>query len=65
MSSTTAHSTRTFISRVRRAWGEMDYAQRRSFEVRTGVPLTVRGEDAVMRAKINELERLFSFEPRS
>ncbi len=64
MRSTTSRPTRRFLSRVRRALGEMDYAQRRSFELRTGVPLTVRGEDPVTRAKINELERLFSLSPR-
>ncbi len=65
MTSTTSHRSRHLIRRVRRVLGELDYAQRRSLELRTGVPFTVRGEDAVTRAKINELERLFSLEQRS
>jgi len=30
------------INRLARAWAEMDYAQRRLFEIRTGVPVTDR-----------------------
>ncbi|MEA2210379.1 MAG: hypothetical protein QOF83_327 [Solirubrobacteraceae bacterium] len=28
------------ITRVRRAWNELDYAQRRLLEIRTGLPLS-------------------------
>jgi hypothetical protein len=27
------------IKRVRRVWAELDYAQRRLFEIRTGIPV--------------------------
>jgi len=30
------------IRRIARAWADMDYAQRRLFEIRTGVPVTRR-----------------------
>ena len=30
------------IVRLARAWAEMDYAQRRLFEIQTGIPLTDR-----------------------
>jgi hypothetical protein len=30
----------TITTRVRRVWNELDYAQRRMFEARTGVPVT-------------------------
>jgi len=29
---------RNLTTRVRRAWGEMDYVQRRLFEMQTGIP---------------------------
>ncbi len=28
------------LTRVRRVWNELDYTQRRLFEIRTGVPVT-------------------------
>lgn len=32
----------SLFSRVHEIWTELDYAQRRLFELRTGVPVTVR-----------------------
>jgi hypothetical protein len=34
-----SHSHQT-AARLRRVWSELDYAQRRMFEIRTGVPVT-------------------------
>jgi hypothetical protein len=37
---TTAIRTAQTARRVKRVWAELDYAQRRLLEIRTGVPLT-------------------------
>ena len=42
--------------RAKRLWSELDYAQRRVFEMRTGVPLT---RPNVSRSA-DELERLYA-----
>ena len=49
------------IERVRRSWAEVEYAQRRMFELRTGivVPATRR------RTHIEELEALYALEARA
>lgn len=44
--------------RVRRTWGEMDYAQRRLFEIQTGLRVTGPRPTRGARA-IAELERLY------
>ena len=31
---------RTLTARARRTWRELDYAQRRLFEIQTGIPVT-------------------------
>ena len=31
---------RTLAIRARRAWSELDYVQRRLFEIQTGIPIT-------------------------
>ena len=41
-------------ARVRRVWAELDYAQRRLFEIRTGVPVLARSR------QIDELEALYA-----
>lgn len=57
MFSTNPSLTRLAL-RVRRTWGEMDYAQRRLFEIQTG--LRVTGPRPPRRARtIEELERLY------
>lgn len=33
-------SLRRLTTRARRAWNEADYAQRRLFEIQTGIPVT-------------------------
>jgi hypothetical protein len=44
------------LQRVRRSLHEMEYAQRRMFEIRTGLPPEVRVERARDKAMIAELE---------
>ena len=46
----------TLKQRIRRSLAEMDYAQRRVFEIRTGVPGTDTLQRARDRAMIAELE---------
>lgn len=43
--------------RIREIWAELDYAQRRLLEIRTGVPLTAR---SIRAAEIAELETAFA-----
>ena len=31
---------RSLTTRVRRSWSELDYVQRRLFEIQTGIPIT-------------------------
>jgi hypothetical protein len=65
MTNANASRIRQIISRVTRVWSELDYAQRRVFEIRTGIP-TGAGESrrAGGRPKISrsveELERLYA-----
>ena len=50
--------------RLRRAWVEMDYAQRRMFELRTGVaslPATRRRRDV---SSVEDLEALYALKAR-
>ena len=50
----------TIAQRIRRSLAEMDYAQRRSFELRTGVPVTGYSIDSARdKALIAELEAHF------
>lgn len=42
---------------IRKVWNEMDNAQRRLFEIRTGVPVTAQTRRAT---EIAELERTFA-----
>jgi len=41
MKTATSRTSRT-ISRAQQIWAEVDYAQRRMFELRTGVPVVPR-----------------------
>jgi hypothetical protein len=50
------------IRRIKHSWAEMDYAQRRLFEVRTGIPMTPEGTRVQARADSHELEVLFARE---
>jgi hypothetical protein len=44
------------ISSAKRIWNELDYAQRRSFELKTGVPLVKPEQRERPRGSIAELE---------
>ena len=50
------------IRRIKQNWAEMDYAQRRMFEIRTGIPVTPEGTRVQARAESHELEVLFARE---
>ena len=50
------------LRRINQTWSELDYAQRRLFEVRTGIPVTPEGARAQARAEAHELEVLFARE---
>jgi hypothetical protein len=49
----------TLKQRIRSSLAEMDYAQRRSFEIRTGVPVTRSVDSDRDKALIAELEAHF------
>jgi BMFP domain-containing protein YqiC len=44
------------IRRLRQLWAELGYAQRRMFEIRTGISLRTARESAGVRGKIEQLE---------
>jgi hypothetical protein len=44
MSNTNESRTRRIIARTAQIWAEMDYAQRRLLEIRTGIPGLTREE---------------------
>jgi hypothetical protein len=50
------------IARVRRLWAEMEYAQRRLFELRTGLLVRQTPGRAHVRPQIEELEALYALE---
>jgi hypothetical protein len=47
------------IGRIKTAWSEMDYAQRRVFEIRTGIPVEGRQPRRRPRPAVDELETLY------
>jgi hypothetical protein len=47
------------ITRLKQLWQELDYAQRRSLELRTGLSFDKPDADASSRAEIRELESLY------
>jgi hypothetical protein len=55
---TSTPNIRRAFRRVKQTWSEMDYAQRRLFELRTGIPVT----DAGRRATIDKLERAYALD---
>ena len=50
------------IRRIKRTWAEIDYAERRLLEIRTGIPMTPTGERAQARVESHELELLLARE---
>lgn len=47
------------IRRIKQVWSELGYAQRRLFEIRTGVPVPARQRPEIIRS-LEELERLYA-----
>jgi hypothetical protein len=45
MSPTSASRTRRIVSRITATWAEMDHAQRRMFQIQTGVTVPKRDRD--------------------
>jgi hypothetical protein len=54
---------RTLASRAHRTWSELDYAQRRLFELRTGLEVT-DPRSTPRPGSIAELERLYRADQR-
>ena len=50
---------RRILRHVREIAAELDYAQRRLLEIRTGIPLTPETERALVRSEIARLEALY------
>jgi hypothetical protein len=50
--------TRRAVKRAKEIWSDMDYAQRRAFEIRTGIPVIERR--ARIARSADELERLYA-----
>ena len=59
MATATASKSTRAIRRLKRVWAELDYAQRRSFELQTGVPIGARRRAQISRS-VDELERLYA-----
>jgi uncharacterized NAD(P)/FAD-binding protein YdhS len=55
----TASTATRIARRARRIWAELDHAQRRSFEIRTGVPIESRHVHRANRDTVEQLERLY------
>jgi len=50
--------TRRAVKRAKQIWSELDYAQRRAFELRTGIPVIER-RARIARSR-EDLERLWA-----
>jgi hypothetical protein len=48
------------IGDVKRIWRELDYAERRMFELRTGIPFTAATKRAEANRVIDELEAVYA-----
>lgn len=62
MSTTTGWRETQIITRLKELWAELDYAQRRLLEVRTGVPM-LPPERPRSAASIEDLEALYARSP--
>jgi hypothetical protein len=51
---------RRIVRHVREIAAELDYAQRRLLEIRTGIPLRPETERALVRSEIARLEALYA-----
>jgi BMFP domain-containing protein YqiC len=50
------------LSSAKRIWNELDYAQRRSFELQTGVPLVKPEQRERLLRSVEELEALYALD---
>lgn len=50
------------IKRIRRTWSELDYAQRRLMEIRTGLELTGSQQQDPQETSAEELEQMYARE---
>ncbi len=61
MPATRIHRPRRMMRRIRRTWSELDYAQRRMFELRTGVKaIPLQPWPDIPWANVSELEALYA-----
>jgi hypothetical protein len=51
--------TKGAVRWLKRLWAELDYAERRAFEIRTGVPVHPSRRTQISRT-VDELERLYA-----
>jgi hypothetical protein len=59
---TTPTRLRRLANRVQRTWSEMDHAQRRLLEIRTGQPFVTPTRRASVAVSVAELEALYAAE---
>lgn len=62
MSTMTRSRAGQILHRASQIWGELDYAQRRLMEIRTGVPQRSRRRRPATGATVRELEALFALD---
>ncbi len=60
MNRTTTHRVARTIAHLKDLWRELDYAQRRSLELRTGLSFEKPVSDRILRAEIEQLEALYN-----
>jgi hypothetical protein len=53
---------RRIFSRVTQTWAELDYAQRRLLEIRTGIPNLTPPKRRRISRSVSELEALYALE---
>lgn len=59
MGTATGSRARRTIGRLKRLWRELDYAERRVLEIRTGVPFSTPEERRRSRLRVAQLEHLY------
>ena len=59
MATATQSRIRQAVTEVKRVWAELDYAQRRLFEIRTGVPVISRDQRVRTARTVEELDSLY------
>lgn len=62
MSTSMLTPLRRIFSRVTQTWAELDYAQRRLLEIRTGIPNLTPPKRPRISRRVSELEALYALE---